>query len=262
MTNDKMAIINDEKTIAQDIAKVSIKIPPFWEDDPAMWFAQIEMQFIMNGVSQDTTKFYYIASTLNQKQATEVRDIILNPPESNKYEKLKTELIRRLSSSEEQKLKQLLQREEIGDRTASQFLRYIRSLANDKLPESLLKTLWISRLPTNTQGILATIGEKSLDDMAVIADKILETHQSGQYVAVASTSSEKHIKSLEKEIDDLRIEIRSLIRQRSNTHERFRSKSRNRNDPKLCYYHNRFGSKARKCRQPCSYNSENPNENQ
>lgn len=255
MANDTNPI--NVNTSAHEITKVSMKIPPFWEDDPEMWFAQIEMQFTMNGINQDTTKFYYTASSLNHKQATEVRDIIVNPPKTEKYEKLKTELVRRLSSSEEQKMKQLLEPEEMGDRTTSQFLRYLRNLANDNFPEALLKTLWISRLPTNMQGILATIGEKSLDDMASVADKILETQRAGKYVAATNTSNNDHMESLMKQIDEMRVCIENLTRQKSNTQSRSRSRPRSRSKPNLCYFHHRFGPNAKKCRQPCSFNSEN-----
>ncbi|GFY37511.1 hypothetical protein TNIN_418961 [Trichonephila inaurata madagascariensis] len=45
------------------------------------------------------------------------------------YEKLKNQLINRLSLTEGQRVRKLLGREELGDRKPSQFLKLLRSLA-------------------------------------------------------------------------------------------------------------------------------------
>lgn len=42
----------------------------------------------------------------------------------------------------------------MGDSTPSQFLRHMRDLAGSLLPEALLRTLWIGRLPHAMQAIL------------------------------------------------------------------------------------------------------------
>jgi hypothetical protein len=62
--------------------------------------------------------------------------------------------MKRLSSSREQRARQLLALEDIGDRKPSQFLRHLRSLAPD-VPNYLLRGIWISRLPSTTQTHLA-----------------------------------------------------------------------------------------------------------
>jgi hypothetical protein len=110
---------------AADVCRVGVRIPPFWPEKPGIWFAQVEGQFQMAGISNDLTKFHYVIGQLDHQFATEVEDIIVNPPTSNKYEKLKYELIKRLSASRENKVKQLLIHEELGDRKPSQFLRYL-----------------------------------------------------------------------------------------------------------------------------------------
>jgi len=44
---DKQALVN----------RVAIKIPPFWADEPELWFAQLEGQFALGGITQDATKY-------------------------------------------------------------------------------------------------------------------------------------------------------------------------------------------------------------
>jgi len=134
--------------------RVGIRVPPFWPEKPASRFAQIEGQFALANVTQDATKFYYVISHLDNKYAAEVEDVITNPPPTCRYER--AELIRHLSLAEEQRVRQLLMHEEMGDRRPTQFLRHLRTLAGLSVPSNFLRTLWTNRLPPNIQDIIAT----------------------------------------------------------------------------------------------------------
>ena len=65
----------------------------------------------------------------------EVRDLIVDPPSVDPYAKLKTELVRRTSDSEQKRLHKLLISEELGDRTPSQLLRRMQQLLGEKTLE-------------------------------------------------------------------------------------------------------------------------------
>jgi hypothetical protein len=110
-----------------EISRVAIRLPPFWAERPAVWFAQAEAQFSLAGISNETTKFYYVISQLDHWYAAEVEDVITSPPQQDPYTKLRTELLKRLSLSREQCAQQLLTFEEMGDRKPSQFLRHLRA---------------------------------------------------------------------------------------------------------------------------------------
>ncbi|XP_039309591.1 uncharacterized protein LOC120358675 [Solenopsis invicta] len=69
-------------------ALTNLKIPPFWKDDPALWFAQIEMAFEISRISSDKTKFNYTVLNLDQSVMPFVSDIVRKPPEERKYETL------------------------------------------------------------------------------------------------------------------------------------------------------------------------------
>jgi hypothetical protein len=62
-------------------SRVAVRLPPFWAERSAVWFAQAEAQFFLASISSETTKFYYVISQLDHKHATEVEDIITSPPE-------------------------------------------------------------------------------------------------------------------------------------------------------------------------------------
>ena len=66
--------------------------------------------------------------------ATEVRDLLVDPPEENPYEKLKEQLTSHIADSERQKIKQLLTAEELGDRKPTQLLHKLQQLRGERKP--------------------------------------------------------------------------------------------------------------------------------
>ncbi|XP_076384123.1 uncharacterized protein LOC143261982 [Megalopta genalis] len=168
------------------VSRVAVRMPEFCASDPEMWFGMVERSFEASGITTEATKFGYVLGALNPVYAAEVRDIIMNPPNTGQYQRLKTELIRRLSSSQEQKTRRLLESEEIGDRKPSQFLRHLRGLAGNNVSDSVLRTLWMGRLPSSMQVILATQKDAEMDKVADLADAIAETMGPRTQVAEAS----------------------------------------------------------------------------
>lgn len=169
------------------VEKLSVRAPPFWSNESELWFAQLESQFLLSGIAQDSTKYAQVLSHLDVKYTREVKDIIANPPDANKYPAIKKALIERLSALQEHRTQQLLEREGLGDRKLSQFLRHLRTLAEPSVSEQMLRTLWLGRLPNQMKVILATRAQDRLEDVAEQVGRIQEI--SGQSVAVVSTSS-------------------------------------------------------------------------
>jgi len=175
-------IIDDEDT---QVSKIAVRIPPFWPEEPKLWFMQLEGQFTLCGITDDEAKYAHVLSKIEPKQAREIKDVITRPPTTDKYKTLKRVLIQRLTDSQEQRIRQLLEREELGDRKPSQFLRHLSTLAGSAVPTELIRTLWLGRLPAQIQAILATRTEDRLEDVADQADRIYEI---GTKAVVASTS--------------------------------------------------------------------------
>ena len=116
------------------VTVVSIKLPPFWPADPAVWFLQVEAQFSLKGIMQQRTRFDHVITVLAPEVATEVRDLILNPPDDAPYDFLKAALINCTEASEQRKLQQLLTAEELGDRKPSRLLQRMQQLLGDAGP--------------------------------------------------------------------------------------------------------------------------------
>ncbi|XP_037505922.1 uncharacterized protein LOC119382291 [Rhipicephalus sanguineus] len=152
------------------VSAVALKLPCFWPADPVLWFAQVEAQFTTRRIVSQETKFHLVIAALTRTEAAEVRDIILAPPTEQLYDALKRELIRRLQ--------QLLTAQDLGDRKPSQLLRGMRQLLGEKaskMDDSL------QRLPANVCMILAAAGDLPLDDLAALADRVLEVLRSVRF---------------------------------------------------------------------------------
>ncbi|XP_063233752.1 uncharacterized protein LOC134537325 [Bacillus rossius redtenbacheri] len=219
------------------------------------------------GITTDSTKFHYLAGNLDCHYATVVRDILTQPPVTGKYEKLRTELVKRLSASQARKTKQLLETEEMGDRRPSQFLRYLRGLAGTAIPDDLLRFLWLGRLPSPTQAILVTQTNASLDVLADLADAIADTNPQLQAAAVSSLEVmvDKMAARMFSKIGEMAATLPQEIavfatssaqrRSRSDGSPPtgYRSRSRNKGPPGACWYHRCFGDAAHRCATSCTY---------
>lgn len=237
------------------ISRVAVKVPPFWRTDPLLWFKQMESQFIMAGVSQDSTKFHTVVASIESNILEKVHEIIINPPAENMYETLKDKPVSCFTDSEEKRLKKLLTNIELGDKKPSELLSGMRTLAQGKVSDDVLKQLWMQRLPAQMKAILS-VSDDRLDRLATMADKISDCNDSEIY---AVSPSNNRLDDIERKLESICAQMESFgrSRQRSKSvNKRGRSKSVSNKKP-LCWYHFKFREKAKKCVAPCTYNNIN-----
>lgn len=250
-----------------DVASVNVRLPEFWPADPLVWFAQVEAQFATHRIASQVAKFNYVLFALPPPTAMEVRDIILQRPEDNPYDKLKMALINRTSESERRRLQQLLSAEDIGDRKPTQLLRRMQQLLGDKagsFDETFLRELFLKRLPSGVQMILASAEGSSLEALARMADNIIDV-AAPTIAAVAPLPDP--ISAISKDVADLRADVARLhqmlqdlttrpARARYNSGSRSPGRRRSPSPaqaPGVCWYHRRFGNQSTRCTKPCTY---------
>ncbi len=103
------------------VSNYSVRLPPFWPDDIELWFARVEAQFRRSRINSDLAKFDHVVEGLDDRVAREVRNIICNPPVSEKYATMKRTIMQHLVESESRRIHKLLHNEMLGDRKPSQF---------------------------------------------------------------------------------------------------------------------------------------------
>ena len=246
------------------VYRVTPKLPPFWPAQPEIWFAQVEAQFSLANITSDKTKYDYVVGNLDHRFASEISDLIVNPPAENRYLTLKNLLIQRVSPSEDQRVRQLLTAEELGDTKPSQLLRRMRSLiSTTHVEDSFLRTLWLQRLPVNAQAILQTqVTSMPLDELANMADRIVAVAPPPTAPAIHAvrhtndvSSLAQRVEKLSKQLEDIQAHLKKPPYSR--TWSRSLPAPRPA-QPEMCYYHRKFGAEARRCIQPCTANAVNP----
>lgn len=263
---------------AQAYAVRAVKTCTFWRDHAKTWFNQLEAKFRAHNVRSDELKFCVVVDNLDKESMIEIADIIESPPSTDKYNKLKETLINRLTDSDEKRWKKLLTDVELGDRKPTHLLREMKRLTSNAVDEQLLRTLWMQRLPTRVQEILSIVEGVPLDKLAELADKAIE-RTNPAITTVTNLSTTETDAGTSSSIEKLTQQLQTLVtamekgrwpRSKSRgRRNRSRSVSRNRANPgKYCYYHTRFGEKARNCEQPCTWikaltatNTPSPSEN-
>lgn len=247
---------------------VDARIPEFWTDKPRVWFIRAEAVLNPQKCS-DEAKFQTLISKLGKEPIQLVTDLLLKPPEQNKYETLKIRLLDIYEESETRKIQKLIGEMELGDQRPSQLLRRMCDLARDKIPLDTVRILWQGHLPAPIRTVLAITETSDVEKLAAAADKVMETLNTPQVSEVeAKTSCPKsvdnailaEIAKLSSRLGRMEQSRRSTSRQRRYG-QRSRASSRARSQTRctpgspdwLCFYHFRFKERAHKCVQPCSW---------
>ncbi|CAH8625957.1 unnamed protein product [Dicrocoelium dendriticum] len=246
------------------LSVVSLSVPPFWDMDPLLWFAHLEAEFYNHRITSDYAKYCKLLSYLPKEISMQVRDVIISQTE-NRYEALKEATIKRVMPSEKVRLQQLFRDLQLGDKLPSTLLREMQQLlGSSTMDETLLRELWLQRLPENTQAILATVSSVSLTQLADLADRVIERSQpqadASKINAVASqgtsiTGLQSTIEALQTQVATLSRQVQQLTMDRRR-HSRSKSpckRSKSSNRQASCWYHQRFGTAARKCVKPCNF---------
>lgn len=283
------------QTVVSDLAAIglSARIPPFWADMPKIWFSQFEA--ILGPQHQsEQVKYEMLVSKLAKEELSQVGDLISNPPEQQRYTTLKNRLLKTFQASVEAQFNKLVSEMDLGQQRPSQLLAKMSELAkNSGAAGDTVRNLWLSRLPACVRAILATnkAGTK-LDDLAEMADKIMDNLRNGELSVVDATHAHSsattsatidvniellnQLRNMSLELKTLRNDVNSIgqrqqhvgrgrwrhNRSRSGSRYRTRTPQRTPQSPDwLCRYHFRFRDLARRCESPCNWVKSNKQEN-
>ncbi|KAH7933985.1 hypothetical protein HPB49_020092 [Dermacentor silvarum] len=110
----------------------------------------------------------------------------------------------RRHGNDDEKVRQLLQREALGDRKPSHLLRFMRALAGSTpVDDSLLLIMWLDRLPSLAKAILQVQPNLPLDQLAEIADRVIEASPPPPPLFVHAAGAPQPTPELASRIDEI-----------------------------------------------------------
>ena len=146
------------------------KIAAFCATDIELWFNQIETQFDLHQIHDDDQRYSLTCVALSGEVASDVRDVLLQPFRSHKYESLKTILIERRGLTTSERVNKVI--------FPSRFLRRLQKTAGfgtkAVVGKAVIRQAFIQQMPASIRAHLATQPDSAtLESLAMLADRAL-----------------------------------------------------------------------------------------
>ncbi|XP_015602861.1 uncharacterized protein LOC107271408 [Cephus cinctus] len=213
--------------------------------------ALMEMEFEEERITSDRTKFRRIALALDAQVVEQVSDLITDPPENDRYSILKNRLLAIFGESERARWHKL-QELELGDQKPSMLLNSMRRLAGDQLGNDALQNMFLDRMPDYIRILLSAEPDTKLDKLAGRADHMMDAAR--MQVALISTEA-----TFKEHIEAFNRRPQRVVNTRANWQSAPSNKGKcNDRSGYVCFYHRRFGYKARNCEGNCAFKQRQP----
>ena len=208
------------------------RIATFYASDVELWFNQIETQFALHQINDDDEGYSLTCAALSGEVASDVRDVLLQPFRSHKYESLKAILIERRGLTTPERVNKVISGERIGTDIPSRFLRRLQKTAGfgtkAVVGKAVIRQAFIREMPASIRAHLATQPDSAtLESLAVLADRALaaeeDVEESKPGVAEIKVEETTKLVGL---LEDLSRRIKKL--ETVTTSERKRNKGRGR----------------------------------
>ncbi|XP_039273434.2 uncharacterized protein LOC120347492 isoform X2 [Styela clava] len=167
------------RPLRQYVSRDPFKIPPFWIDSPQLWFRCVESAFSRAGILTETKKFDEVLAVLDNSVIDRIGLDLLEIHGLRPYAQLKEALLTKFAPTEDQRLTAFLHTSELGDQMPSEMLKRLKFLIGperlqETLANSLLKKLFLEKLPSSIRNILASNYDNTVDQLAIQADRIVQ----------------------------------------------------------------------------------------
>ena len=236
------------------------KIATFYATDVELWFNQIETQFDLHQIHDDDERYSLTCTALSGEVASDVRDVLLQPFRSHKYESLKITLIERRGLTTPERVNKVISGERMGSDIPSRFLRRLQKTAGfgtkAVVGKAVIRQAFIRQMPASIRAHLATQPDSAkLDSSAMLADRVLaseaDVEESKPGIAEIKVDETTKLVGL---LEDLSKRLKKLetVTAAEKKRNQGRGRVNNANAP-VCYFHQTFGDKARKCKSPCAF---------
>ena len=163
-----------------DAEGTMLELPTFCKANPSAWFAEIEEQFTLQGVTEDMTKYLHVVVSLDCAAAQRALSVLMSPPDTEKYQTIKTFLTSAYELHDYERAAALCNLSGLGDLVPSQLMDKMLDLLGEHKPCFLFKHLFLRRLPDYVRTALVTSTIVDYKQLAQEADKIYASGNSLQ----------------------------------------------------------------------------------
>jgi hypothetical protein len=205
---------------AASIARVGLKLPAFWLSNPNFWFTQAEVEFDLNGITVQRTRWQHVVRSLDGDVANQVRKQVETPTAGSEYDDLKRALLAAYDKSKRARAARLADMGGLGNKRPSFLLNEMKALLGSEEPGILFLHHFLGNLPDDIRIALAK-RDGDVDELAAAADSMWEEKALNQQPSIAVIKTTAKASKAPK--------------------------------PEMCYYHETYGNEAKKCRPWCKF---------
>ncbi|XP_076282231.1 uncharacterized protein LOC143209861 [Lasioglossum baleicum] len=229
----------------------------------------VEATFRNARITSQTTMADTVIAGLDTDAAAIISDLIMCPDPVAPYTRIKERIISTFSTSAEAKLRKLLKGQVAANGKPSHTLATMRNLNNGSCPDNVLGSIFLDLMPEQCRAILAASKYDDLQELASLADTIVETIDPAAVNAVAAGKSRPC--SMQEQVDQLSRDVAKFFalvdgrhRSRARSASRgaadnpLRRRSRSRDPAGLCRLHAKYGDRAFRCIKPCAWSGTPP----
>ena len=192
------------------------KIATFYSADVELWFNQIETKFDLHQITDDDERYRMTCAALSGEVASDVRDVLLQPFLTHKYENLKAILIERRGLTTPVRVNKVISGEKLGSDIPSRFLRRLQKTAGfgtkAVVGKAVIRQAFIRQMPPSVRAHLATQPDSaSLENLAMLANRAVaaekDVNEAKTWVAEINVSESGKLVGL---LEDLSRRLKKL----------------------------------------------------
>ena len=232
-------------------------LPAFDKKNVDIWVRRVENAYIRANVTSPRDKFAYMETKFGVDTDPNINRFLYGDPTAEKWDEFIAYLKDSYGKSVRDKTAAVLDRIPRDGRRPSALASLILDRMDNVTLDQIAKEKVLRELPNDIRLAIAnSVKNLSLAETVKIADDYFTRDGQPIYKSGATVNEVRANAQTEEddaEVNAVRNGARPKQRDDRSKSRGARSKSRPKENPDWCFFHNMFGSKARNCRDPCKF---------
>ena len=246
-----MAKAEQDEMEETKVGTLSVKLPAFWPDKPEAWFGLAKANFRARRITSKKSQFNLAVVALDSETINGVLDLLEKPPGDSSYDELKARLIQAFKISTVDKIQRAMEIPPLTDEMPSRLADNIIAMMRGATAEDFAKTIFMLKLPDRVR---STMWAEPLTDwttMKTRANALWHAEKTKNRARICEASlANACTGTCAHEPEANAVGTARKGRKPSQFQEFARTFQQTPNGP--CVFHEFFGVKATRCREPRS----------